>query len=73
MKGVWEASDDDTRKLKIDLYQQGHSDGRDLPKKMRRIAKAGMIFGKLIYLSLLVGAIAGVGYLGFWLATTTLP
>ena len=60
-QGVWDQSSDELRKIKMDRYARGESDGSDLPENIRRQVRGGSLFGKAITIAVLLG----VAYLLF--------
>lgn len=58
-QGIWDQSSDELRKLKMDRYARGESDGDDLPASVKRQVRGGSLFEKALSIILLIG----IGYL----------
>jgi|TARA_R100000935_G_scaffold55490_1_gene85493 hypothetical protein len=54
-QGIWDQSSDELRKMKMDRYARGESDGSDLPDSIRRQTRGGSLFGKAITVAFLFG------------------
>lgn len=55
MQGVWDQNSDEVRKIKMDRYARGESDGSDLPEHIRRQVRGGSLFGKIVTIAVLLG------------------
>jgi len=70
-QSIWDQSSDELRKIKMDLYARGESDGSDLPESIRRQTRAGSLFGKTITILVFLGIAYGLYLFGGALARFT--
>jgi hypothetical protein len=56
-QSIWNQSSDELHKIKMDRYARGESDGSDLPENIRRQVRSGSLFGKIIAIAVLLGAV----------------
>lgn len=71
IQGIWDQNSDELRKLKMDRYARGESDGSDLPASIKKQVRGGSLFGKTITILVFLGIAYGLYLFGGALAQFT--
>lgn len=71
-QSLWDASSDESRRHQLNAFHTGIMDGSSLPKKVKRVAMAGKLFGWAVGCVFILGILYLAITIGIWLSRSLL-